>query len=158
MPFPLPFQLNQVTSPALDAVNPWQIKSVLKQEENKAGLSKQWGTNSSPPNGSQLYPSRRLSGLKKQCWELIKDKNQRKKSTAQVLWRSHLPGEQVLCCCQVPDIHPCSASMRVTALERSRGKDTIPGMCRARGHPERAQFLGSVVPGDKKAGHNSCDL
>lgn len=126
--FPLSFQLNQVISSALGAVNPWQIKDADEtsplcsdKKKNKIGLSKQRGTTSS--SEFQLYPSRRLSVFKNSSWKLIKDKKLRKKSTVQVLCSSHLSGEQVLCCCQLADVHPCSSSMRVIALERSRGKE-----------------------------------
>lgn len=73
-------------------------------------------------NSSFIPPSRRLSVFKNSSWKLIKNENLRKKSTVQVLCSSHLSGEQVLCCCQV-DVHPCSSSMRATALERSRGTE-----------------------------------
>lgn len=97
----------------------WNLTFVFKQEENKADLSKQRDTTSPPSNEFQLYPSRRLSEFQNSCWKLIKDKNLRTKSTVQVLCSSHLPGEQVLCCCQVADVHPRSFQRQQSSLKHT---------------------------------------
>lgn len=149
MPFPLPFQLNQVTSPALDAVNPWQIKSA---DKTSSVCSKKKTRQVCPSNGAQTHPLPMdpsfippgdSLGLKNSAGSWLKIKTKGRKAqlryyggaTCQVSRFYAAARYQIF----IPAAHPW-------------------GWQHWRGPEGRTQFLGCAGPGDIQKGHNSWDL